>query len=177
MRWWRPWSITWPTLTASHICRWRQVLSVSCLSSWWLSVNAGILHVIAAFVPFFFTAGDTVVVCVNNLGALSSLEMAVVTRAAIICLGNHQWIHFNDLYSSVSLSFCWHVPSLLSLMVNYLRMYWNVWLMVSTLTESRGMVVARVMCGSFMTSLEMAGVSLTLMRADPDTLRLFGGQT
>uniref|UniRef100_A0A3Q4BHG5 Triokinase/FMN cyclase n=1 Tax=Mola mola TaxID=94237 RepID=A0A3Q4BHG5_MOLML len=73
--------------------------------------------------------GDTVVVCVNNLGALSSLEMAVVTRAAIICL------------------------------------------------ESRGMVVARVMCGSFMTSLEMAGVSLTLMRADPETLRLFDAKT
>lgn len=28
------------------------------------------------------------VVCVNNLGALSCLEMAVVVRAAVICLGN-----------------------------------------------------------------------------------------
>lgn len=69
------------------------------------------------------------VVCVNNLGALSCLEMAVVSRAAIICL------------------------------------------------ESRGVVVARVMSGSFMTSLEMAGVSLTLMKADPDTLRLFDAKT
>uniref|UniRef100_A0A8D0CP93 Triokinase/FMN cyclase n=1 Tax=Sander lucioperca TaxID=283035 RepID=A0A8D0CP93_SANLU len=69
---------------------------------------------------------DSVVVCVNNLGALSCLEMAVVTGAAIICL------------------------------------------------ENRGVVVARVMSGSFMTSLEMAGVSLTLMRADQETLRLFG---
>lgn len=41
-------------------------------------------------------------------------------------------------------------------------------------TESRGVVVARVMCGPFMTSLEMAGVSLTLMRANQETLRLFG---
>uniref|UniRef100_A0AAX7UMR0 Triokinase/FMN cyclase n=1 Tax=Astatotilapia calliptera TaxID=8154 RepID=A0AAX7UMR0_ASTCA len=69
-------------------------------------------------------SGDCVVVCVNNLGALSCLEMAVVTRSAIICL------------------------------------------------ESRGVVVARVMSGLFMTSLEMAGVSLTLMRADKETLRL-----
>uniref|UniRef100_A0A8C9WZ89 Triokinase/FMN cyclase n=1 Tax=Sander lucioperca TaxID=283035 RepID=A0A8C9WZ89_SANLU len=74
-------------------------------------------------------SGDSVVVCVNNLGALSCLEMAVVTGAAIICL------------------------------------------------ENRGVVVARVMSGSFMTSLEMAGVSLTLMRADQETLRLFGDST
>uniref|UniRef100_A0A8C4HBE7 Triokinase/FMN cyclase n=1 Tax=Dicentrarchus labrax TaxID=13489 RepID=A0A8C4HBE7_DICLA len=74
-------------------------------------------------------SGDSVVVCVNNLGALSCLELAVVTRAAIVCL------------------------------------------------ESRGVVVARVMSGSFMTSLEMAGVSLTLMRADQETLRLFGEHT
>nr|XP_033465686.1 triokinase/FMN cyclase isoform X2 [Epinephelus lanceolatus] len=74
-------------------------------------------------------SGDSVVVCVNNLGALSCLEMAVVTRAAISCL------------------------------------------------ESRGVVVARVMSGSFMTSLEMAGVSLTLMKADQETLRLFDAKT
>lgn len=30
------------------------------------------------------------------------------------------------------------------------------------------------MSGSFMTSLEMAGVSLSLMKADQETLRLFG---
>lgn len=45
---------------------------------------------------------------------------------------------------------------------------------VSLITESLGVVVARVMCGSFMTSLEMAGMSLSLMRADQETLRLFG---
>uniref|UniRef100_A0A8C5BT84 Triokinase/FMN cyclase n=1 Tax=Gadus morhua TaxID=8049 RepID=A0A8C5BT84_GADMO len=70
-----------------------------------------------------------VVLCVNNLGALSCLEMAVVTRAAL-----------------------------------------------STL-EARGVVVARVMSGSFMTSLEMAGVSLSLMRVDPEVLRLFDAKT
>ncbi|XP_008433845.1 triokinase/FMN cyclase [Poecilia reticulata] len=74
-------------------------------------------------------SGDGVVLCVNNLGALSCLEMAVVTRAAITCL------------------------------------------------ESRGVVVARAMSGPFMTSLEMAGVSLTLMKVDPETLRLFDTKT
>uniref|UniRef100_A0A3Q2TI25 Triokinase/FMN cyclase n=1 Tax=Fundulus heteroclitus TaxID=8078 RepID=A0A3Q2TI25_FUNHE len=74
-------------------------------------------------------SGDSVVLCVNNLGALSCLEMAVVTRAAITCL------------------------------------------------ENRKVVVARVMSGSFMTSLEMAGVSLTLMRADQEVLRLFDAKT
>ncbi|XP_054916869.1 triokinase/FMN cyclase-like isoform X1 [Poeciliopsis prolifica] len=74
-------------------------------------------------------SGDSVVLCVNNLGALSCLEMAVVTQAAITCL------------------------------------------------ESRGVVVARVMSGPFMTSLEMAGVSLTLMKVNPETLRLFDTKT
>uniref|UniRef100_A0A8D3DUS4 Triokinase/FMN cyclase n=1 Tax=Scophthalmus maximus TaxID=52904 RepID=A0A8D3DUS4_SCOMX len=74
-------------------------------------------------------SGDSVVVCMNNLGALSCLEMAVVTRAAITCL------------------------------------------------ENRGVLVARVMSGSFMTSLEMAGVSLTLMLANEETLRLFDAKT
>ncbi|XP_032440069.1 triokinase/FMN cyclase isoform X2 [Xiphophorus hellerii] len=74
-------------------------------------------------------SGDSVVLCVNNLGALSCLEMAVVTRAAITCL------------------------------------------------ESRGVVVARVMSGPFMTSLEMAGVSLTLMKVNPETLKLFDTKT
>ncbi|XP_069028285.1 triokinase/FMN cyclase [Embiotoca jacksoni] len=74
-------------------------------------------------------SGDSVIVCVNNLGALSCLEMAVVTKATIVCL------------------------------------------------EGRGVVVARVMSGTFMTSLEMVGVSLTLMKADPETLRLFDAKT
>ncbi|XP_063756899.1 triokinase/FMN cyclase [Eleginops maclovinus] len=74
-------------------------------------------------------SGDSVVVCVNNLGALSCLEMAVVTRATIVCL------------------------------------------------ESRGVLVARVMSGSFMTSLEMAGTSLSLMKVDQETLRLFDAKT
>ncbi|XP_072543745.1 triokinase/FMN cyclase isoform X2 [Salminus brasiliensis] len=74
-------------------------------------------------------SGDTVILCVNDLGALSSLEMAVVTRAAINCL------------------------------------------------LGRGFLVARVMSGLFMTSLEMAGVSLTLMRVDEEILRLFDAKT
>uniref|UniRef100_A0A3P8UM53 Triokinase/FMN cyclase n=1 Tax=Cynoglossus semilaevis TaxID=244447 RepID=A0A3P8UM53_CYNSE len=73
--------------------------------------------------------GDSVVVCVNNLGGLSCLEMAVVTRAAVMCL------------------------------------------------ESRGLMVVRVMSGSFMTSLEMAGMSLTLMVADEHILELFDVKT
>ncbi|XP_042566337.1 triokinase/FMN cyclase isoform X2 [Clupea harengus] len=74
-------------------------------------------------------SGDHVVLCVNNLGALSCLEMAVVTKAAISCL------------------------------------------------EDRAIVVARVMSGSFMTSLEMAGMSLSVMKADKEILRLFDAKT
>lgn len=49
-----------------------------------LTVSTATLHVC---VFSLFPTGDSVVVCVNNLGALSCLEMAVVTRSAIICLG------------------------------------------------------------------------------------------
>lgn len=45
-----------------------------------------------------------------------------------------------------------------------------LWLFV----VGRGVQVARVMSGSFMTSLEMAGMSLSLMRVDKEILRLFG---
>ncbi|XP_037540340.1 triokinase/FMN cyclase [Nematolebias whitei] len=74
-------------------------------------------------------SGDSVVLCVNNLGALSCLEVAVVTGAAIACL------------------------------------------------EGRGVAVARAMSGPFMTSLEMAGVSLSLMKVDQELLRLFDAKT
>uniref|UniRef100_A0A673HNA0 Triokinase/FMN cyclase n=1 Tax=Sinocyclocheilus rhinocerous TaxID=307959 RepID=A0A673HNA0_9TELE len=71
-------------------------------------------------------SGDKVVLCVNNLGALSCLEIAVVSKVAVHCL------------------------------------------------EERGVLVVRVMSGSFMTSLEMAGMSLSLMKVDEEMLRLFG---
>ncbi|NP_001070098.1 triokinase/FMN cyclase [Danio rerio] len=74
-------------------------------------------------------SGDKVVLCVNNLGALSCLEIAVDSKAAIHCL------------------------------------------------EERGVLVARVMSGSFMTSLEMAGMSLSLMKVDEEMLRLFDAKT
>ncbi|XP_064871162.1 triokinase/FMN cyclase isoform X2 [Oncorhynchus nerka] len=48
---------------------------------------------------------------------------------------------------------------------------------LSLKSEGRGVRVARVMSGSFMTSLEMAGVSLSMMRADQEILRLFDAKT
>ncbi|XP_076828502.1 triokinase/FMN cyclase [Brachyhypopomus gauderio] len=74
-------------------------------------------------------SGDRVALCVNNLGALSCMEMAVVTRAAINCL------------------------------------------------KERGVLITRVMSGSFMTSLEMAGMSLSLMKVDEEMIRLFDAET
>uniref|UniRef100_A0A672JYY9 Triokinase/FMN cyclase n=1 Tax=Sinocyclocheilus grahami TaxID=75366 RepID=A0A672JYY9_SINGR len=74
-------------------------------------------------------SGDKVVLCVNNLGALSCLEIAVVSKAAVHCL------------------------------------------------EERGMLVVRVMSGPFMTSLEMARMSLSLMKVDEEMLRLFDAKT
>uniref|UniRef100_A0A672RVM2 Triokinase/FMN cyclase n=1 Tax=Sinocyclocheilus grahami TaxID=75366 RepID=A0A672RVM2_SINGR len=81
------------------------------------------------FKPLFLLTGDKVVLCVNNLGALSCLEIAVVSKVAIHCL------------------------------------------------EERGVLVVRVMSGSFMTSLEMGGMSLSLMKVDEEMLRLFDAKT
>lgn len=100
------------------------------------------------------------VVCVNNLGALSCLEVAVVTKAAIACLGNIKRTGYRPGNRRAR---HW--------LLNGMR--WAV----SAVAEGRGVVVARVMSGSFMTALEMAGVSLTLMTANQETLRLFGERT
>lgn len=75
---------------------------------------AAILYLNAACESFFFNTGDGVVVCVNNLGALSALEMAVITRAAIVCLGNYGLIHLISSLSSIPPQVCVD----LSLMVN-----------------------------------------------------------
>ena len=47
--------------------------------------------------------------------------------------------------------------------------------LVDFFSEKRGVIVERVYCGSLMTSLEMAGVSLTLLRTD-DTRRQWLGE-
>lgn len=52
----------------------------------------------------------------------------------------------------------------------YICLHSDLWLFV----VERGVHVARVMSGSFMTSLEMAGVSVSLMRVDEEILHLFG---
>lgn len=39
---------------------------------------------------------------------------------------------------------------------------------------ARGVVIARVISGSFLTSLEMAGLSISIMKVDEELLRLFG---
>jgi dihydroxyacetone kinase-like protein len=44
---------------------------------------------------------------------------------------------------------------------------------VATLLEQRGITVARALVGDYITSLDMAGCSLTLLRADDELLRLW----
>jgi dihydroxyacetone kinase-like protein len=44
---------------------------------------------------------------------------------------------------------------------------------VAALLDRAGVRIARSLVGSYMTSLEMAGCSVTLVRADDDVLRLW----
>lgn len=54
---------------------------------------------------------------------------------------------------------------------------WPLWNSPASLpdpAESRGVRIARALVGSFMTALEMAGVSLTLMLVDKELVGLIG---
>ncbi len=44
---------------------------------------------------------------------------------------------------------------------------------VSNILERSGITVARSLVGNYITSLEMAGCSVTLLRADDDAIRLW----
>lgn len=74
--------------------------------------------------PEPLSAGERVILLVNNLGSTPAMELYVVARQAIASL------------------------------------------------ESKGLQVDRVLVGSFMTSLDMTGVSLTLLKVDAFTQRL-----
>lgn len=73
--------------------------------------------------------GDRVAVLINNLGATTPMEVAIVARRAVMAL------------------------------------------------ESRGIVVERVYAGTFMSSLDAAGVSVSVMRVDGHRLRLLDAPT
>ncbi|NXA13688.1 TKFC cyclase, partial [Sapayoa aenigma] len=100
--------------------------------------------------------GSSVVLMVNNLGGLSCLELGIVAGAAVRSLGECgvSWDPIPRLWA------LWNDPS---------------WLLDPT--ESRGIRVARALVGSFMTALEMAGVSLTLMVVDEELLGLVDAKT
>jgi dihydroxyacetone kinase len=74
-------------------------------------------------------AGDQAAVLVNNLGATTTMELAIVARRAV------------------------------------------------TVLESRGVVVQRVYAGTFMSSLDAAGVSISLMRVNEERLKLLDAPT
>lgn len=110
-------------------------------------------------------AGASVVLVVNNLGGLSCLELGIVAGAAVRRLGECKGGVLGPFSprdpscnspppappSSSSLMDPRPVPA-----------------------ESRGIHVARALVGSFMTALEMAGVSLTLLLVDEELVGLIG---
>src|SRR4051812_28968063 len=73
--------------------------------------------------------GEKVALMINNLGATTTMELAIIARRAASNL------------------------------------------------ESRNIVVERVLLGTFMSSLEMAGVSISLLRVDEERLRLLDAPT
>ncbi|NWQ68511.1 TKFC cyclase, partial [Neopipo cinnamomea] len=102
------------------------------------------------------TPGCSVVLMVNNLGGLSCLELGIVAGAAVSRLGEWgvSWDPIPWLWTS-----------------------WNDLPWLPDPAESRGIRVARALVGSFMTALEMAGVSLTLLVVDEELLRLIDAKT
>lgn len=89
------------------------------------------------------------VLVVNNLGGLSCLELSIVAGVAVRSLGEPLGTSRGppgDLLTYIFL-----IPA-----------------------ERRGVCIARALVGSFMTALEMAGISLTLLLVDEELLRLIG---
>ena len=95
------------------------------------------------------------VLVVNNLGGLSCLELGIVAGAAVRCLGELGGVLGFPGSGDPSCNSGTPTP-------------------FSVPTESRGVRIARALVGSFMTALEMAGVSLTLLLADEELVGLIG---
>ena len=89
-----------------------------------------------------FGIGISVALVVNNLGGTSNLELLIMANSAIRHLG----MYIQNLKYSV------HAGNILYSLLPVDKLKVNV---------------DRVICGSLMTSLEMAGVSLTLLKMEP----------
>ena len=97
--------------------------------------------------------GMDISVIVNNLGGTSCLEMYTVANSAIRYLGNHKCI----IYSI----------TMTVLVANAYNTSTTVVCLHDCTVDKLGVNVVRVYVGSLMTSLEMAGVSLTLLHMIP----------
>lgn len=93
----------------------------------------------------YLHAGMGVALVVNNLGGTSNLELYVMTNAAIRFLGMPEHVVLLSLLPSHVTSALLTLPPVDRLQLQVLRVY----------------------TGSLMTSLEMAGVSLTLLKLFP----------
>lgn len=58
--------------------------------------------------------------------------------------------------------------------IPWLWSLWNAPISILAPAENRGISISRALVGSFMTALEMAGVSLTLMLVDEELVKLIG---
>ncbi|KAK4822789.1 hypothetical protein QYF61_019980 [Mycteria americana] len=110
--------------------------------------------------------GASVVLVVNNLGGLSCLELGIVAGAAVRCLGECEgglgapFLGFDP--SAPEDPSCKPPPHSQTTPLP---------------AESRGVHIARALVGSFMTALEMAGFSLTLMLVDEELVGLINAET
>ncbi|CAC5363909.1 DAK [Mytilus coruscus] len=111
-----------------------------------------------------------------NLGGTSVLELNIIAREAILLLGRYHYVNVGGT-SVLELNIIVREAILLLGRYHYVNLGGTSVLELNIiareailLLESRGVAVERVYCGSFTTSLEMAGVSITLLHLD-DTLR------
>lgn len=104
------------------------------------------------------------VLVVNNLGGLSCLELGIVAGAAVRRLGE-----CGGTLGHYSLDFL-----LLGTLPANPPTTIHGHPLPAMPAESRGVRIARALVGSFMTALEMAGVSLTLMLVDEELVGLIG---
>lgn len=105
---------------------------------------------------------------VNNLGGTSNLELSIVANSAIRFLGKIATVKSGD-GNAVEPFDGWSCTcnSYGRDRDNYVCMYHLPPLCCHCTVDSMKVKVVRAYVGSLMTSLEMAGVSLTLLRVNP----------
>jgi dihydroxyacetone kinase-like protein len=109
-----------------------------------------------------FESGDKVLAFVNGMGGTPLIELYIVFRELHRFLGDLEFAGGDGVLAFVN--GMGGTP-----LIELYLMYGEV----ATLLEKAGVQVARTLVGNYITSLDMAGASVTVHKADDELIRLW----